>query len=204
MPESYGAFRNWRDFYRRLHVESERDQEQAAAFAERAAEVREEVTFLLRGGLTEGAIDALGSLAEGDMADFCIMIDLAEGVAIPDVAPLDDETKRHLTEFLDADPWHSLAVDIDIPVVLAMLEEVAAQGGELRWFDVAPNLVQVMSNMLDRANAEQLGRFGAELDTLLQSNGLQLPTDIAEITGFVVRSAAERLGVRTPDIGSSG
>ncbi len=200
MADSYGAFRSWRDFYRRLHVESERDREQAAEFARRAAEVREEVTFLLRGGLTDGAIEALGALAEGDMADFCIMVDLAEGVAIPEVEPLDEDSRLHLAGFLDDDPWHSLAVDIDIPVVLAMLEEVAAQGGELRWFEVVPNLVEVMSNLLERANREQFGRFAAELGALLEGNELELPDDVAEITRFIMQRAADRLGVRCPAV----
>ena len=119
---AYTGLRAWRDFYRRLHVESEADREQATAFAERAAEVRIEVEILLRNGLNDGAKDALGTLAEQDMVDFCIMVDLSEGVAMPEVEPLDDETRLHLNEFLSDEPWHSLAVDTDMTVALAMLE----------------------------------------------------------------------------------
>ena len=197
---AYRNFRSWRDFNRRLHVASEQDREQAQEFVARAADVRDQVVFLLRNGLNEGAVEALSALAESDMADFCILVDLAEGVAIPDVEPLDDDTQRHLAEFLDDDPWHSLAVDTDVPVVLAMHEAVAEEAGKRRWFEVAPNLVAVMSDMLSRANTEQINRFAADLRALQQRTGLRIPADVADITNFVLDEAAERLGIRQPSI----
>ena len=80
----------------------------ADQFAARAAEVRSQVEFLLGGGLTEGAEAALGALAEEDMVDFCIMVDLAGGVTIGGLEPLDPQTQLHLSEFLDQEPWRSL------------------------------------------------------------------------------------------------
>jgi hypothetical protein len=92
------------------------DRALAEEFAARAADVRSQVSFLLSGGLTEGAVAALAALAEEDMVDFCIMVDLASGVDISGVAPLDAETRVHLSEFLDEEPWRSLATDNDITI----------------------------------------------------------------------------------------
>ena len=103
------------------------DAEVSDAFAQRAGEVRESVEFVLDNGLNEGAEEALGSLAEQDMGDFCIMVDLAQGVAIPEVEPLRKDTAEHLVEFLETEPWHSLLVDNDVTVAIAMLEDVAVR-----------------------------------------------------------------------------
>src|SRR5262244_2079597 len=97
----------WRES-RTLAVE---DRALAEEFASRASDLRSQVSFLLSGGLTEGAIEALGALAEEDMVDFCILVDLAAGIPIGGIEPLDAETRLHLTEFLDEEPWRSLAVD---------------------------------------------------------------------------------------------
>ena len=196
----YQDFRNWRDFYRRLHIESDQDRQQAGEFVDRAIEVREQAVFLLANGLSEGAAEALSAVAEGDMADFCILVDLAEGVPIPDVEPLDHDARQHLSEFLDDEPWHSLAVDTDIPVILAMLEAVLEESPARRWFEVAPNLVPVMSDALSRASNEQIGRFAADLQGLQQRASQTLPTDVAELTTFVVTEAAERVGIQPPSI----
>lgn len=50
------------------------------------------------------------------MGDFCIMVDLAQAVAIPGVEPLGKDTVEHLREFLETEPWHSLLVDNDVTV----------------------------------------------------------------------------------------
>lgn len=194
------GFRAWRDFYRRLHVESESDREQAAAFAERAAEVRDEIEALLRNGLNDGAKDALGTLAEEDMNDFCIMVDLSEGVEIPDVGPLDEERRLHLKEFLDDEPWHSLAVDTDMAVAFAMLEQVASDPEARPWHQICPNLVWVMSDLLARASTEQVARFAGEVHALSARIGRPLPREVLDITRYVVENNAQRLGMRTPEI----
>ena len=197
---AYPGFRAWRDFYRRMHVESVADREQAAAFAERAAEVRDEVDLLLRNGLNDGAKEALGTRAEEDMVDFCIMVDLSEGVEIPEVDPLDEETRLHLNEFLSDDPWHSLAVDTDMTVALAMLEQVAEDTEGRPWHQVCPNLVWVMSDLLARAGGEQVDRFAGEIQALSSRTGVTLPQDVLDITRYVIENNAQRLGIRTPEI----
>src|SRR5262249_4572691 len=105
----------------------------AEEFATRAGEVRTQASFLLGGGVTDGAVEALGALAEEDMVDFCILVDLAAGMQIAGVAPLDAQTQRNLGEFLDREPWRSLAVDNDITIALAMIEDVLAGGAGTPW-----------------------------------------------------------------------
>lgn len=184
----------WRDFHRRLKIAEAEDVEQAAQFAERAAEVRAEVMVLLQRGLTEGASEALGTLAEQDMLDFGILMDLAEPVPIPDVEPLDEETRRHLAEFLDAEPWHSLAVDTDLAVALGMLKAVAQSPAP--WFEASPEVVRVVASMMARANAEQVQRFVGEINARFSAD--ELPAELTGMLRYVIHSAAERLGIRPP------
>jgi hypothetical protein len=74
--------------WREGQVRAREDRALAERFAARALEVREEVEFLLAGGLTEGAEVALGAFAEEDLVDFSIMVDLAASVPIEGVPPL--------------------------------------------------------------------------------------------------------------------
>ena len=63
-------FFNWRlDLLDRHQGEDEALSEE---FSQRAAEVREQLVFLLENGLTEGAEASLAAVAEQDMGDFCI------------------------------------------------------------------------------------------------------------------------------------
>ena len=134
------------------------------------------------------------------MADFCIMVDLAADVAIDDVAPLEPETRLHLAEFLDNEPWHSLMVDTDLTVALAMIEDLAAGGDTRPWYEVSPDLVRVTARVLDQANAEQIRRFAGELNALHEASGTSVPADAAEIIGYIVENAANRLGLRPPEL----
>ncbi len=188
-------FWTWRDYNRKLAISKAYDDEQAKMFAERAGELREEVEFLLGGGLSQGAETALNSLAEEDMADFCILVDLAEPLAIPGVEPLEDETRKHLHRFLDAEPWHSLVVDNDITVALALLDSVGSMRTNRPWYDYAPHLVEVIARVLDNGNTEQLKRFVGEYNTLADRDHLHLPDEVPQIFETLVHNACQQHGI---------
>lgn len=191
----------WRDsLHQRLSTTHAEDAAHHDAFVARAQELRDEIEFLARNGLNEGAEEALGTLAEQDMADFCIMVDLAADVSMEGVDPLDAETRLHLTEFLDNEPWHSLAVDTDMTVALAMIEDVAVGTEGRPWYEVSPDLMRVTARVLDQANAEQVRRFAAELNALHDASGTSVPADAAEIIGYIVEQAAARVGLRPPEL----
>ncbi len=193
-------FFNWRLNVRDSHQVAE-DAALSDAFSQRAVEVRESIEFLLDNGLNEGAEAALGSLAEQDMGDFCIMVDLAQRVAIPEVEPLRKVTAEHLEEFLETEPWHSLLVDNDVTVAIAMLEDVAVRVDEGPWYRVCPNMARVVADVLDKVNAEQMQRFVGEIEALKSRTGVRLPDDVLDLVTNLVTSNAERLGMRPPSIG---
>ena len=171
------------------------DRALAEQFATRAGEVRSEVDFLLSGGLTEGASEALAALAEEDMVDFCIIVDLAGGVAIDGVVPLDPDTRMHLNEFLDEEPWRSLSVDNDITIALAMVEETVARSDHEPWYRTSPQLPVTLANLMDRVDREQYMRFSGELDLRLQRHP-DHAADLVAIVREIVRSGARRVGVQ--------
>ncbi len=191
-------FWTWRDL---THQQIAHDASDAAAFAERAGELRDEIDFLLSGGLSEGAEEALGTLAEQDMSDFCTMVDLSQEIDLPGVTPLATTTREHLAQFLDHEPWHSLMVDTDLTVALAMYESLAIREDNLPWYEVSPNLVRITARVLDQANAEHLQRFAGELQVLHDRHAGELPQEVAELVRFLVDSAAQRLGIEPPSIG---
>jgi hypothetical protein len=166
----------------------------ADEFAARAAEMRSQVEFLLSGGLTEGAEEALAALAEEDMVDFCIMVDLAGGVAIGGLEALDAQTQLHLSEFLDEEPWRSLSVDNDIIIALAMIEDVLVQGDHVPWYRASPQLPVTLANLLDRVSREQYVRFAAEFEERLARYPHRAPDGIAFVRELV-RGGARRVGV---------
>ncbi len=178
---------------RNARARATEDEELADAFAARAADVRSQVTFLLSGGLSTGATEALGALAEQDMVDFCILVDLANGVALDGVAPLDAETQRHLSEFLDEDPWRSLAIDNDITVVLAMIEDVLSQSSDAPWYRVSPQLPTALADLMGRVNREQYGHFAGELKAHLDQHA-PLVVDGIGMVLEIVRDGARRVG----------
>jgi len=169
----------------------------AEEFAARAAEVFSQVCFLLSGGLTEGASEALAALAEEDMVDFCILVDLAGGVAIAGVAPLDAQTRLHLSEFLDEEPWRSLSVDNDITIALAMIEDLLEQAGSAPWYRTSPQLPVTLANLMDRVDREQYVRFAGELDARLERHRGDTPDGIA-VVREIVSAGARRVGVHPP------
>lgn len=192
-------FWTWRDL---THQQVAHDEDDAAAFTERAGELRDEVEFLLSRGLSEGAEEALGALAEQDMSDFCIMVDLSQEMDLPGITPLANATRKHLEQFLDHEPWHSLMVDTDLTVALAMYENLAMREDNLPWYDVSPNLVRITARVLDQANVEHLRRFAGELQALHDHSAFELPQAVAELARYLVDSAAQRLGIEPPSIGA--
>jgi hypothetical protein len=174
------------------------DAELADEFAARAADVRAEVTFLLGAGLSEGADESLAALAEGDMVDFCIMVDLAARVPIGGVEPLEDETRMHLEEFLAEEPWRSLAVDNDLTIALAMIEDVLNRSDATTpWYRVSPQLPVALANVMDRVNREQYVRFAGELDARLARH-LDAGANLRVLHEIIV-AGAHRVGARPPE-----
>lgn len=190
----------WRDLNRRLKTSHEEDENLSQRFSEQAQEIRNEIEFLLGGGLSEGARESLAAVAEGDMADFCIMVDLAAAIDIPNVTPLSEQTRKQLEIFLDDEPWHSLAIDNDIVVALALLDDVGSISTNKPWYHYAPGLIVTVASVLDRCNAEQFARFVGEYNSLAMRDHLQLPTDVVGLLREIVTQSAQRLGVAVPEL----
>jgi len=198
-PESL-RFWSWRALNRRVQNAKAADEAHAEAFAERAQEMRNELEFLLSAGLSEGAEQSLNALAEEDMSDFCIMVDLAEPIDIPGVTPLAEQTRKHLHNFLDGEPWHSLAIDNDITVALASLDAIGASESERPWYDEAPHLIEMIARLLDQVNKEQLLRLVGEYNVLAARDNLQLPKELGATFEALVHSATQRLGIPMQEI----
>jgi hypothetical protein len=171
------------------------DQAVAEQFHARAAEVRDLVTDLISGGLSEGAETALAALAEEDMVDFCILVDLAEPVTIRNVEPLSEDNRQYLEQFLDQEPWHSLAVDHDIMVALALLDSIGTQPAEARWYRYAPGLFDLLASIFDRASKEQFMRFVGEYQVLAERDQIRLSDDARELFQTMVDKTAHEHGL---------
>ena len=183
--------------WRESRALAEEDESLAEAFSARVAEVHSQVTFLLAKGFSEGAGEALTALAEGDMVDFCAMVDLASPVAIPGVARLDEGTRQRLQEFLDQEPWHSLAVDNDITITLAIVEDLLARmvAGE-PWYRIAPQLPVALANLMDRVDREQFQRFAGELGA--RKKRYRNAVEHLRFLNEIIVSGAHRVGVQPP------
>jgi len=193
-------FWTWREFNRKMQAAREDDEAQAEEFANRAEEVREQLSFLLAAGLSEGAEGSLNALAEGDMTDFCIMVDLAEPIEIPGVEPLAEDIRKQLHNFLDGEPWHSLVIDNDIVVTLASLDAIGANATNRPWYEQAPHLVEHMARLLDAVSKEQLIRLVGEYNALAERDHLHLPTELATVFESLVHNACQRLGMPMQEI----
>ncbi len=198
LPSS--RFWRWRDLNREMREAHEADDDLAAAFDERAAELVERVEFLLAAGLSEGAGEALSALAEQDMTDFCILVDLADESTSTRFGELSETARSALAEFLSEPPWSTLAVDHDITIALALLDEVGSLASNRPWYEYAPNLAALTGRVLDRAHDEQLERFVGEYNALAERDHLALPQDFADILHTQVNRAAARLGRPSPDL----
>ncbi len=193
-------FWTWRGLNRQLEFAKRSDEAQASEFCERALAIRDQVEFLLGGGLSEGAETALSALAEQDMVDFCIMVDLAEPIQIPKVTPLPKATRKQLALFLDKEPWHSLSVDNDITVAIALLDKIGAQPTNQPWYRYAPGLMDFSAQLLDQVNKEQLLRLVGEYNVLAERDHLQLQEDVMGVMDVLIKQAAQRLGIPVPTL----
>ena len=153
---------------------------------------------MLANGLNEGAQASLSELAEEDMVDFCIMVDLANHVDIPGVDALGAETARCLEQFFAEDPWHALRADAEIMVCLAMLRAYGESEGETIWHLNDPYLLTAISRALDDCNEEQLGRFVAEANALAERSDIVWDDELNDLMAVCVNRAADRLRVKIP------
>ena len=164
--------------------------------------MRERIVFLLENGLNEGAEASLAAMAEEDMGEFCIMVDLAQGVSIPGIVPMQKETAEHLQEFLDHEPWHSLQVDNDVTVTIAMLEDVSVRADEGPWYEICPNMARVAAATLDQVNKEQMQRFAGEISAIRERTGVGPTQDVMALLQNLIHANATRLGMKPPEMGS--
>lgn len=188
----------WREANRRLHATEEVDHQQQTEFSDRAAEVRADLEFLLSRGLSLGAQESLGALAEGDMVDFCIMVDLAEPVDIPGVEALPKSIRADLASFLDQEPWRSLALDHDITVAVALLDSVGSEMTDAPWYRHTPGLFDLLGHVLSQVDKEQLLRLVGEYNALAERDHLSFSDDVFALLQTLIQQASRRLGL--PDM----
>ncbi len=184
-----------RELTRQSHRVAVADDEIAAQFQSRAQELRVELIDLLAAGLSDGVCVALSALAEEDMVDFCIMVDLAEPVALNGVEPLPEHTRQLLAQFLDDEPWHSLSVDHDITVTLALLDSVGVQPAQAHWYLYAPGLFDLLGRTCARASKEQFMRLVGEYQALAERDQIRLSDDAQELFNGLINQTAHRHGL---------
>lgn len=194
-------FWRWRDLNRQIAQAQKEDAALAEQFDERAVELAEQVQFLAGAGLTDGARTALASMAEEDMADFCILVDLADARLADRWPQLSAPARASLAAFLAEEPWCSLVADHDITIALALLDEVCALHSDRPWYDYAPALAAITGRALARAHTDQLARFVGEYNVLARRDDLHIPGDFAGILEAQIGEAARRLGQPSPTIG---
>ncbi len=187
----------WRDY---LHVRRDRVRGDADYYLARASEIRDIIIDVLGAGLSEGAEQALGDLAEEDMVDFNILVDLSNEVDIPGVEALEHEDAAKLRQFLAEDPWRSLCADTEINVCLAMLRSYGESEDETIWHMGDPHMLRSISTAFDAANNEQMGRFVAEINNLARRPNIRFDNELTAIIIAGAESAAARLGVHPPDL----
>lgn len=188
----------WRDLKRQLQNLKQSNNEIQREFSRQAQNVRERIEFLVRfnpGGYEE----ALSALAEQDMTNFCLMVDLAAGVRLKEVEPLTKEHQQRLARFLAKEPWASLAVDNEISIALALLDSIGAPDSDTALARLPKGILDVLESVLENVNHEQYQRFLYELERLSVRNSLRLPREAARAFSAQLEHAAARLGVKPPD-----
>lgn len=199
METSIARLLGWRDY---LHLRRDKVRGDAEAYCDRAQEIRELVAKTLSGGLTDAASYALGDLAEGDIVDFCVMVDLANGVEIPDVEPLDDDTREWLMQWRETEPWRALTVDTDINVCLAMLRAHGQEPDEIIWHMGDPHLLRTISQVFEQVDREQYARFVVEINVLVTSHKYNFDSELLALLNVASDNAAHRIGVEPKPIGN--
>ncbi len=194
-PESRHYWR-WRQLRDEMRTNSSSDQQLHREFCQQAQQVREQLCFLLNG--SSGSEDSLSALAEEDMTNFCVMVDLAQGIALDDVAPLPADIRNQVLRFLATEPWRSLAVDNEISVALALLDSLGIAPSDTPLGQQPPGLLNVVESVLQNVNTEQYNRFLQEYQRLTQRDQLGLPNELSSVFEAMVRQAADRLGIRPP------
>ncbi len=191
---------NQRRAFERL--QHEEDHAVAEEFADRARSLRDQLEPMLHQGFNEGIETVLTTVAEQDMTDFSIMVDLAEPVSIEGVEPLPEESRAVLERFLEQDPWHSLAIDHDIYVALALLDSVGTEPTDAPIYRLAPGILDLLAKLLASVNQEQLMRFVGEYEVLANRDDLHLPAQLHSLLQSLIDEAAARLGVKPPRLAS--
>ena len=182
----------WRDY---LSVRPDLVRGDVEYFCSRAQELRDLVVRVLSGGLSEGAEQSLGDMCEADMTDFCILIDLAAQVNIPDVEALPDDVAAALTLFVDQEPWRSLAIDNDITVCLTMLRAYGEDSAAQIWHMGDPHILRSISRVFEGVNKEQLGRLAGEINHLAEEGHVDFDVELMALIVACAERAAARLGV---------
>ncbi len=183
----------WRDF---VHLRQDHVRGDADSYCTRAAELRELVTRTLSGGLNEASEEILADIAGDDIVDFCILVDFANDVDIPDVDPLDEDTREWLSRWVENDPWRSLAIDTDISVCVAMLRAYGKNEQETIWHMSDPHLLRSISRVFDAVDREQYLHFVGEINALHEAAAVSFDSELIALTTASAERAAERLGIQ--------
>jgi hypothetical protein len=187
----------WRDMNEQLQSTREEDVQVQEDFSSQAQRVREQVEFLIGGG--SGTEEALATLAEQDMINFCVLVDLAEGVVIAGVEPLPSTSRERLNRFIHEEPWRSLAVDNEISVALALLDSVGAPEPGASIKRLPAGLLDVVESVFENVDSEQFGRFTQEYRLLRDRDQIFLPKQVAGVFGECMHRSALRLGLKSPN-----
>ena len=193
MTSSIIPLLGWRDF---VHLRQDHVRGDVDHFCTRASELRELITRTLSGGLNEASEEILADIAGDDIVDFCIMVDLAGDIDIPDVDALDEDTREWLSRWIESEPWRSLAVDTDISVCIAMLRAYGKSDEETVWHMSDPHLLRSISRVFDAADREQYLHFVGEINALYELSTVNFDSELIALTTASAERAAERLGIR--------
>ncbi|MEQ8693039.1 MAG: hypothetical protein RIC89_19670 [Pseudomonadales bacterium] len=195
MTDTYTQLLGWHDF---LHVRQDKVRGDVEYFCMRAGELAELVKGMLSAGYSASAEQVLGDLSEGDMVDFAILVDLADGVDIPDVEPLPASVRDLLQRFLHNDPWRALVVDTNIIVCLAMLRSYGHTDEDSIWYHSEPHLVRSLSKAFEGVDREQFNRLVAEINALSEDPNTSFDAELIGMATVSAELAAERLGLKPP------
>ncbi len=183
----------WLDY---VHLRQDHVRGDVEYYCSRAVELRELVTRSLSGGLNEASEEILADIAGDDIVDFCIMVDFANDIDIPDVPPLDHTTRDWLAHWLSLEPWRALAVDTDISVCKAMLHAYGKSDEDTVWHMSDPHLLRSISRVFEAVDREQYLHFVGEINLLAANPKFSFDSELIALTMASADRAAQRLGIR--------